>query len=69
MLCRHYIKYSHSFAQLLLGWNNTRALFPSAALYMSTWENFTAELVKHKDLLPVMTKEIGDTWIYVSAAV
>ena len=40
-----------------------RAEFPGAELIGSTFEQYIAALSKVKDQLPVVTNEIGDTWI------
>ena len=40
--------------------------FPGANVFASTFDNFTNELLSALPALdlPVVTKEIGDTWIY-----
>ena len=38
--------------------------FPNAAVFVSTFDNFTSLLDPFKANLPVLTQEIGDTWIY-----
>ena len=49
-------------AQLHHYWNQTRLMFPNATKIISTtYESFFDELAKVKHLLPVVTKEIGDT--------
>ena len=39
-------------------------LFPNATIVSSTFEAFAAELATVADNLPVITDEIGDTWIH-----
>eukprot|EP01105_Mastigella_eilhardi_P016897 TRINITY_DN3872_c0_g1_i1.p1 TRINITY_DN3872_c0_g1~~TRINITY_DN3872_c0_g1_i1.p1 ORF type:complete len:728 (+),score=198.55 TRINITY_DN3872_c0_g1_i1:284-2467(+) len=41
-----------------------QTLYPKAQIIASTFDSFTLELEKIKDQLPVVTSEIGDTWIY-----
>jgi len=41
-----------------------RKEFPNAIVFSSTYNNFTKRLVDIRDKLPVVTSEIGDTWIY-----
>ncbi|KAK9915574.1 hypothetical protein WJX75_001002 [Coccomyxa subellipsoidea] len=43
-----------------------RTYFPDANVFSSTFDAYTEELLAKKDELdlPVVTKEIGDTWIY-----
>lgn len=44
-------------------------LFPGATVAYSTFDNFTSTLTADVlDLLPVVTSEIGDTWIHGSAS-
>ena len=38
--------------------------FPSATIQPSTFDAYFAELNRARDKLPVVTSEIGDTWIY-----
>ena len=38
--------------------------FPGAAVFVSTFDNFTSLLEPYKANIPVVTQEIGDTWIY-----
>lgn len=41
-----------------------QAQFPNATIIASTWDDFTQQLVGLTDNLPVVTGEIGDTWMY-----
>eukprot|EP00040_Diaphanoeca_grandis_P026011 m.144974 g.144974 ORF g.144974 m.144974 type:complete len:865 (-) comp30404_c0_seq3:55-2649(-) len=38
--------------------------FPNASVFVSTFDNFTSLLDEYKENLPVLSQEIGDTWIY-----
>lgn len=49
--------YKLHFAQIQLE-------FPNAQIVASTFDNFTQQLPAVHDALPVITSEIGDTWIY-----
>jgi hypothetical protein len=51
-------------AEVVTGWNATQKEFPNAVLVASSLDDFVIELEKYKNLLPVVTQEIGDTWIY-----
>jgi hypothetical protein len=44
--------------------SETRARFPGAEVVASTLDAFAAQLVPIRDQLPVVTQEIGDTWIH-----
>jgi hypothetical protein len=48
---------SHSFAAM-------RQHFPKADILASTMDAFAAQLASVKDSLPVITAELGDTWIH-----
>ena len=52
--------------QVLEIFDLVRSYFPDANVFASTFDAFTKELLAKKDELdlPVVTKEIGDTWIY-----
>lgn len=43
---------------------DTQALFPGAEIVASTMDAFAAKLGMIKNQLPVVTQEIGDTWIH-----
>mmetsp|Transcript_43781 Transcript_43781/g.76864 ORF Transcript_43781/g.76864 Transcript_43781/m.76864 type:complete len:807 (+) Transcript_43781:83-2503(+) len=45
-------------------WQELSKSFPNAAIYASTFDNFTQHLTEFRDRLPVVEKEIGDSWIY-----
>lgn len=38
--------------------------YPGAEIVSSTIDEFAREVLKHKDSLPVVTEEVGDTWIH-----
>ena len=38
--------------------------YPDAEIFSSTFDAFFAEADKERDTLPVVTAEIGDTWLY-----
>lgn len=52
--------------QVLEIFDLVRTYFPDANVFSSTFDAYTEELLAKKDELdlPVVTKEIGDTWIY-----
>ena len=41
-----------------------RTAYPGATVQASTLDAFARRLLKHRDKLPVVTAEIGDTWIH-----
>jgi hypothetical protein len=45
-------------------WAAIAAVFPGAQIVASTFDNFTAQLATVSSQLPVITKEIGDTWLH-----
>eukprot|EP00048_Salpingoeca_helianthica_P000142 m.39581 g.39581 ORF g.39581 m.39581 type:complete len:846 (-) comp10164_c0_seq1:126-2663(-) len=53
-------------AQVLAGWSATSMVYPNAQLVASTLDDFTTALLAGHatDNLPVVTAELGDTWIY-----
>lgn len=44
--------------------NRIAALYPNAEIVASTMDEYAKSLLKVKDKLPVVTEEIGDTWIH-----
>ena len=54
--------------EVMEAWRNLRLLFPNATILDSSLEAFTAEAWKVKDRMPVVTAELGDTWIRGTAA-
>jgi hypothetical protein len=54
-------------SEVIEGWANIASVFPNAEIVCSSLDNFTSQIVKFKDSLPLVTSEVGDTWIYVSA--
>jgi Domain of unknown function (DUF5054) len=45
-------------------YNSLRTMFPGAKIFASTLDAYAAQLVTVKSQLPVLTAEIGDTWIH-----
>lgn len=45
-------------------YENLRKHYPSAKVHASTFDDFSAVAQSVKHLLPVVTQEIGDTWLY-----
>jgi len=45
-------------------YSNLRTMFPGAEIFASTLDAYVAQLVTGKSQLPVITAEIGDTWIH-----
>ena len=58
------------FAFILFSWEKITGLanlFPNAKIVASTFDNFTQHilpLANDADSVPVMTQEMGDTWVY-----
>lgn len=50
--------------ELFENYRYLRELFPYAEIVASGYNEFVSELMGHKDLLPVIKEEIGDTWIH-----
>jgi len=44
--------------------NDIQKQFPGAEVKASTLDNYANELIKIRDTLPIITDEIGDTWIH-----
>ena len=57
-----------SVDEVLEGWRNLRLLFPEATLLDSSLEAFTEEAWAVRGLMPVITDELGDTWIRGTAS-
>lgn len=53
-----------SIDQVVDTFRDLRARFPGADVRASTMDAFAAHLPEVRDVLPVVTAEIGDTWIY-----
>ena len=51
------------FQEVLTYYEVSRSQFPGAVVQASTFEDFVAELQPFKDKLPIVTQEMGDTWI------
>ena len=54
--------------EVLANYQAIKKLFPNATVIASTYDAFVAELLKVKSQLPVVSGEIGDTWIYGTAS-
>ena len=54
----------HSIDQVKEIYASLRKKYPKAQLVASTLSDVALELEKQKDILPVFTGEIGDTWVY-----
>eukprot|EP01044_Picomonas_judraskeda_P000772 COSAG03_NODE_37_length_17551_cov_15.651444_16_plen_924_part_00 len=52
-----------SKAQILHYYSQLRLMFPNATLVASTYEAFFKELDKVREQLPLVDREIGDTWV------
>ncbi|GCE21667.1 DUF5054 domain-containing protein [Dictyobacter kobayashii] len=50
--------------QVLAAFEQLRAQHPDAEIFASTLDAFTQELLPFKDQLPVVSGELGDTWIH-----
>lgn len=52
------------FADEAMLWVNTVSKeFPDSDIQVSTFDNFVAEIMQYRDKLPLVTEEIGDTWL------
>ena len=51
------------FQEILSYYEILRVQFPNAHLFASTFDNFVAALMQVRDKLPVVSMEVGDTWI------
>ena len=54
----------HSYEQVKAIYANLHKQYPNARLIPSSFNDLATELISMKDGLPVVTSEIGDTWIY-----
>lgn len=54
----------HNYESVKRIYANLRQRYPNAELVGASFNEVAAELLKEKDQLPVVTSEIGDTWIY-----
>ena len=58
-----------SVAEVVADWASVAALFPGATVFASTLDNFTETLSPSVlAALPVLTAEMGDTWVFGAAA-
>lgn len=49
--------------QVLEGWDNLAKVFPGADIHVSSLDAYTNTVLPAKATLPVVTDELGDTWI------
>lgn len=54
----------HSYEQVKAIYANLRKRYPRAKLIASSFNEIAEELLAMKDKLPIVSAEIGDTWIY-----
>lgn len=54
---------SRSLHQVLSNYETIRGQFPNANIFASSLEPFFKVLWQHRQKAPVMTAEIGDTWV------
>ncbi len=54
----------HSTSQVIDNFRELREAFPQANVIASTLDAYARELLTIKDRLPIVTQEIGDTWIH-----
>jgi len=54
----------HSLDQIKEIYNEIQGRYPDAKIIASTMDDFARDLFKNKLELPVITEEIGDTWIH-----
>lgn len=54
----------HSLDQIKEIFRQLRERYPNAKVIASTLDDFTKDLLKNKVELPVITEELGDTWIH-----
>jgi hypothetical protein len=53
-----------SAEQVLDVYKDVQKMFPDAEVFASTLDHFAAKLAPIREALPVVTREIGDTWIH-----
>lgn len=54
----------HSYEAVKKFYAGLRERYPNAEIIAASFNEIAEALEKHKDTLPVVTSEIGDTWIY-----
>ena len=54
----------HSYEAVKKIYAGLRERYPNAEIIAASFNEIAEALEKHKDTLPVVTSEIGDTWIY-----
>ena len=58
----------HTYDQVKKMYADIRGRYPNAKIIPASFNEIAEELVAIKDQLPVVTAEIGDTWIYGCAS-
>lgn len=53
-----------SVGEVVQGYDTVRKAFPNATVISSTLDAFVAKLWESKDSLPVLSQEVGDSWIW-----
>ena len=53
-----------SLLEVLKNYATLKKLFPNVTIVASGYDPFVVKLMQYQDQLPVVTGEIGDTWIY-----
>jgi hypothetical protein len=54
----------HEPSEVLQIFTQLSSQFPNADVTASTWDQFVAAVLPHRASLPVITSEMGDTWIH-----
>lgn len=54
----------HSYERVKAIYADLRERYPNAKLIACSFNEIAKDLLKYKEQLPVVTSEIGDTWIY-----
>ena len=57
-----------SILEVYKNYASLKKLFPNAAVVASGYDQFVLELMQHQDQLPIVSGEIGDTWVYGTAS-
>lgn len=55
---------AHSREQVIGAWSDLRRRFPGARLVLATLSDVGRELAKHRESFPVLSDELGDSWIF-----
>lgn len=57
-----------SVLEVIKNYETLKKLFPDATVIASGYDPFVLELMQYQDRLPVVSGEIGDTWVYGTAS-